>query len=240
MIRAAMIEDVALARDRLRHMLQVHGDLRLVGEAGDMKRGAALIRSAEPDLLFLDVTLPDGEGPDLIRGLPREQRPLVIFLTARADHALPAFEVEAIDYLLKPVGEEALARALDRARRRLAAGAEAHAPSRHIAVRDGSRTDLVPIDAIDLVEAAGHYLCIHADGRVHLLREALAVLADRLGPAGFVRVHRSVLVRAGAVETITERRNGDADLRLRSGATVPLSRTHRPALERALGRKSGF
>ena len=235
MIRTGLIEDVTLARERLRRMLEAHADVRLVGEAGDMRTGADLISSAEPDLLFLDVSLPDGEGPDLVRALPAERRPLVIFLTARADHALPAFELEAIDYLLKPVGESELARALDRARRRLVP-AEAEDARSHVAVRNGRRTDLIPVEAIEHVEAAGHYLCLHAGGEVHLLREPLATFAERFAVAGFVRVHRSALVRAGAVTAIVERRNGDADLRLAGGATVPLSRTYRAALEAALPR----
>jgi two-component system LytT family response regulator len=234
-IRTALIEDVPLARERLRRMLETHRDVRFVGEAGDMATGAALLASAAPDLLFLDVTLPDGEGPDLLRAIPAGERPLIVFLTARADHAVPAFELEAVDYLLKPVGEAELARALDRVRRRLMpedmAGVETH-----VAVRQGRRTDLIPVEAIDHVEVAGHYLCLHVGANVHLLREPIAALAERLEPAGFVRCHRSALVRLGAIESLTDRRNGDADLRLASGAIVPLSRTYRAGLEARLRR----
>lgn len=234
-IRTALIEDVPLARERLRRMLEAHADLRFVGEAGDLAAGAALLKSAAPDLLFLDVTLPDGEGPDLLRAVPADERPLIVFLTARADHAVPAFELEAIDYLLKPVGEAELARALDRARRRLmpddVVGVESH-----VAVRNGRRTDLIPVGAIDHIEVAGHYLCLHVGADVHLLREPIAVLAERLEPVGFVRCHRSALVRLGAIESMTDRRNGDADLHLVSGTVVPLSRTYRAALEARLQR----
>ena len=233
MIRAAIIEDVPLARERLRRMLAAHADVQFVGEAGDMQAGAVLLRSIAPDLIFLDVTLPDGEGPDLLRPIPAEQRPLIIFLTARADHAVPAFELEAVDYLLKPVGEDELARAIGRARRHLSPD-HAGAVETHVAVRNGRRTDLIPVEAIDYVEVAGHYLCLHAGGEVHLLREPIVAFAERLGPAGFVRCHRSVLVRLGAVAGFEERRNGDADLRLVSGATVPLSRTYRPEIEAGL------
>lgn len=233
-VRTAIVEDVPLARERLRRMLDAHPDLRFVGEAGDMTTGAALLKSAEPDLLFLDVTLPDGEGPDLLRALAPGARPLIVFLTARADHAVPAFELEAIDYLLKPVGEAELARALDRVRRRLAPDAQGEAAETHIPVRNGRRTDLVPVEAIDYVDVAGHYLCLHVGREVHLLREPIAALAERLAPAGFVRCHRSALVRLGAIEALTERRNGDADLRLMSGDSVPLSRTHRADIEERL------
>ena len=233
-IRTAIVEDVPLARDRLRRMLEVHPDVRFVGEAGDMKTGRDLLRSIEPDLVFLDVTLPDGEGPDLIRAIPAERRPLIVFLTARADHAVPAFELEAVDYLLKPVGEAELARAMTRVRRRLAPE-DGQASETHVAVQEGRSTKLIPVEAIDYVEVAGHYLCLHAGGEVHLLREPAAAFAERMAPAGFVRCHRSVLVRLGAVEALVERRNRDADLRLRGGAVVPVSRTFRPELEARLG-----
>lgn len=232
-IRTAIIEDVPLARERLRRMLEQHSDLRFVGEAGDMRTGAALLSSSAPDLVFLDVTLPDGEGPDLLRPLSPARRPLIVFLTAATGHALPAFELEALDYLLKPVGEAELARAIDRVRRRVAPEAETGAQT-HVPVRDGRRTELVPIEAIDYVEVAGHYLCLHVGDRVHLLREPIATSAERLGPAGFVRCHRSILVRLGAIAALTERRNGDADLGLTSGATIPVSRTYRAELSARL------
>ncbi len=233
MIRTAIIEDVPLARERLRRMLAAHADVQFVGEAGDMPAGAVLLRSIAPGLVFLDVTLPDGEGPDLLRPIPAEQRPLIVFLTARADHAVPAFELEAVDYLLKPVGEDELARALGRVRRRLSPD-DAESLETHVAVRNGRRTDLIPVEAIDYVEVAGHYLCLHVGRDVHLLREPIVAFAERLAPAGFVRCHRSMLVRLGAVAGFEERRNGDADLRLASGATIPLSRTSRPEIEAGL------
>lgn len=234
-IRTALVEDVPLARERLRRMLEAHADIRFVGEAGDMTTGAALLKSAEPDLLFLDVTLPDGEGPDLLRAVPAGNRPLIVFLTARADHAVPAFELEAVDYLLKPVGEAELARALDRVRRRLTPD-DAPGIEIHLAVRNGRRTDLIPVEAIDYVEVAGHYLCLHVGAEVHLLREPIAALAERLEPAGFVRCHRSALVRLGAIAALTDRRNGDADVQLFGGTVIPLSRTYRTELEARLRR----
>ncbi|SMF71109.1 LytR/AlgR family response regulator transcription factor [Allosphingosinicella indica] len=235
MIRAAIVEDVPLARDRLRRMLAAHRDIRIVGAAPSLAAARDMLRSAEPDLVFLDVQLPDGEGPELLYPMPPAARPLIIFLTARADYALPAFDLEAVDYLLKPAGETELARALDRVRARIRPDAPEPDPAEtHIAVRDGRRTDLVPLAEIDYVDVAGHYLCLHAGRDVHLIREPIAALADRLAPAGFLRCHRSALVRTGAIVALVDRRNGDADLTLASGAVVPLSRTYRPALEAAL------
>jgi len=231
-IRVAIVEDVALARERLRRMLEAHADIALVGESGDMLAAADMLERARPHLVFLDVTLPDGEGPALIRPIPARERPCIIFLTARADHALSAFELEAIDYLLKPVGEEALARALERVRRRLAVPQEKlGGPVGPIAVRNGRRTDYVPVDTIDYVDVAGHYLCLHVGREVLLLREPLAELAERLVPAGFVRCHRSAIVRLNAVDAVVDRRNGDGEILLKSGGRVPLSRTWRAAFQ---------
>ena len=233
-IRTAVIEDVPLARERLQRMLAPHRDIVLVGEAGDMRAGADLIARAAPQLVFLDVTLPDGDGPSLLRRLPEQARPLIIFLTARADHAVPAFELQAVDYLLKPVGDESLSRALDRVRKRLDPHAGQREAETHIAIRNGRRTDLVRVDSIDYVEVAGHYLCLRVGRETHLLREPLVTFAERLETAGFVRCHRSALVRIAAIESIVDRKNGDGEIRLSGGATVPLSRTYREALRARL------
>lgn len=233
-IRTAVIEDVPLARERLQRMLAAHPDIVLVGEAGSVRAGAELLARASPQLVFLDVTLPDGDGPTLLRGLPEEARPLIVFLTARADHAVPAFELEAVDYLLKPVGEEELARALSRVRRRLEPHEEPPAAEAHIAIRNGRRTDLVRIDSIDYVEVAGHYLCLRVGRETHLVREPLSTFAERLETAGFVRCHRSAMVRVAAIEAIVDRRNGDGEIRLSGGASVSLSRTYREVLNSRL------
>lgn len=229
-IRTAVIEDVPLARERLRRMLAAHPDIGLVGEADSLRAGAELLARTAPQLVFLDVTLPDGEGPTLLRSLPAPARPLIVFLTARADHAVPAFELEAVDYLLKPVGDDGLSRALDRVRKRLDPQHGSPSAETHIAIRNGRRTDLVRVDSIDYVEVAGHYLCLRVGHETHLLREPLATFAERLETAGFLRCHRSAMVRIAAIEAIVDRKNGDGEIRLVGGATVPLSRTYREAL----------
>lgn len=233
-IRTALIEDVPLARERLQRMLAPYPDIVLVGEAGDMQAGADLIARAAPQLVFLDVTLPDGDGPSLLRRLPEQARPLIIFLTARADHAVPAFELQAVDYLLKPVGDDSLARALNRVRERLRSRAGERKAETHIAIRNGRQTDLVPVDSIDYVEVAGHYLCLRVGRETHLLREPLAAFAERIEAAGFARCHRSALVRIAAIAAIVDRKNGDGEIRLACGATVPLSRTYREAVSAQL------
>lgn len=232
MIRTLIVEDVALVRAGLRRLLTEHADVEVVGEAATVADALAQAAATRPTLAFLDVELPDGTGLALAEALAHP-RPAFVFLTAFPDFALPAFGVEAIDYLLKPATAEDVARALDRMRR--AQGAHSAKPSkpRHLEIRDGGRTMFVPLDAIERVDAAGHYLCVHALGQVHLLRTPITELVERLGP-DFVRVHRSTLIRLDRIAAITDRRNGDGDISLTDGSTVPLSRTFRAELARRL------
>jgi two-component system LytT family response regulator len=231
-IRTLIVEDVPLARAGLCRLLAKHDDVEVVAEASTLQEGLAKAEAMRPDVAFLDVELPDGTGLMLAERL-REPRPALVFLTAFHEYALPAFGVAAVDYLLKPPTPFDVDRALDRVRRlRRPQPVEAAVPA-HLEVRDGSRTIFVALDAIERVDAAGHYLCIHAGGDVHLMRTPIADLLDRLGPA-FVRVHRSALIRVDRIAAIADRRNGDGDIRLSNGAIVPLSRSYRSVLEARL------
>lgn len=233
MIRTILVEDAPLAREALVRLLKAHPDVELVGEAASASEGLALAAALSPALMFLDIQLPDLDGIELARRLP-EPRPALVFLTAFAEHALPAFEVEALDYLLKPANAEGLARALDRVRRALGRPVALSGVSpEHLEIRDGSRTLFVPLTAIDHIDAAGHYLCVHVERDVHLLRVPMAELVERLGPA-FVRTHRSALVRVDRIAAITDRRNGDGDVALIGGGRVPLSRNYRAEVEARL------
>ncbi len=194
MIRTVIVEDAGLAREALARLLGAHADVEIVGEAGSGGAGIELVRAAQPDLAILDIQLPDLDGLELARRLPKP-RPIIVFLTAFPQHALPAFEVEALDYLLKPASSEGLARALDRVRRVLGRPLQAPPPALpdHLEVRDGGRTSFVPLTAIDHVDAAGHYLCIHTAAGVHLLRMPLGELVERLvekGRTGVSGAHR--------------------------------------------------
>lgn len=225
MIRTLVVEDAPLARDALVRLLGAHPDIELVGTAASAAEGLARAAELEPALLFLDIQLPDLDGIALARRLPCP-RPAIVYLTAFAEHALPAFEVEALDYLLKPASAAGLARALERVRRALGRPTVPVAAPDHLEIRDGGRTSFVPLAAIDHVDAAGHYLCIHVGSEVHLLRLPMAELVERLG-AAFVRTHRSALVRIDRIAAIRDRRNGDGDVELIGGGRVPLSRNHR-------------
>jgi two-component system LytT family response regulator len=232
MIRTLVVEDAPLAREALLRLLGAHADVEVVGAAGSAEEGLALAAALQPALLILDIQLPDLDGIELARRLPAP-RPAILFLTAFPQHALPAFEVEALDYLLKPANADGVARALDRVRRALGRQAAPVATPAHLEIRDGGRTLFVPLTAIDHIDAAGHYLCVHVGRDVHLLRQPIAELAERLGPA-FVRTHRSAVVRVDRVVAITDRRNGDGDVELVGGGRVPLSRSYRAEVESRL------
>jgi len=232
MIRTVIADDVPLARDRLARLLAPHADIALVGEAASGAEAARMIAALAPDLAILDIAMPELDGIALARLLHGRSVPRILFQTAYPQHALPAFEVAALDYLLKPISPERLAEALDRVRRSLASDRPGL-----LAIPDGGATRFLSLDAIDRVEAAGHYLCIHAGPTVHLLREPLGDLAARLG-GDFVRVHRSHIVRVDRVSRVVGRRNGDARTSLITGTEVPVSRNYRRALEQALARRT--
>ncbi|MGC5799900.1 LytR/AlgR family response regulator transcription factor [Sphingomonas sp. NFX23] len=232
MIRTLIVEDVPLIRAGLRRLLAPHPDVVVVGEAGTLSEGLDRAEALHPDLVFLDVELPDGTGLMLASEF-KAPSPAIVFLTAFAEYALPAFGVEALGYLLKPATSVEVARALDRVRRVSGRDALKVGRPQHLEIRDGSRTSFIALDSIDRVDAAGHYLCVHAAGEVHLMRTSIAELSERLGPE-FIRVHRSALVRIDRVLAIVDRRNGDGDIHLAGGSTVALSRTYRALLEAEL------
>lgn len=248
-LRTLIVEDVALARGALLRLLGAHPDVQVSAIAASLGEARALVAQGVFDLALLDVRLPDGSGVDLAREWPGE-RPPIVFITASPEHAVDAFALHAEDYLLKPITAQGLERALTRVRKRRRAGAgegegdgEAEgegegreAAARPIAIRDGGRTVWLDPQLIDYVDAAGHYLCLHAGREVHLLRRSMSELLDQLGP-GFLRIHRSAAVRVEAVRSLAERRNGDADIQLVGGATLRVSRSFRDAFDARMARR---
>ncbi len=231
MIRAVIVDDMPLARERVRLYLQEEADITLAGEASNGADAVRLIEREAPQLALLDMRLPDFDGLEILARLAPARRPATIYLTAHDEDAVAAFDVQAVDYLLKPFSRERFARAIARARQRIAPGGEAP----RIAVRDRGRIDLVPMRDIDYADAAGHYLCLHVGRRVHLMRMSLGELEAQLDPARFARIHRSTIVQLDRVEALTQRRNGDLDLTLRGGAALTVSRTYAEALQARLG-----
>jgi two-component system LytT family response regulator len=249
-VRVAIVEDEPPARARLRRLLAGHAGFRIVAEADDVAGGLAILRTHAPDLLFLDIRLGAEDGFDLLaRAAP--PYPLVVFTTAWHEHALRAFEVAALDYLLKPFDRERFARCLDRVAprlaerraggqgdvdadeeglRRLAGGLTRMPRLRHIVVHARGRSLIVPIGEVRRLEAAGNYVEVHTANARHLVRATLSRLAQRLDPLEFLRVHRSHLVRADFIAAVAPCGHGDMKLTLRDGSEVMLSRRHRALL----------
>lgn len=248
MLEVAIVDDEAPARTRLRRLLAAHADVHVAGEADGVGDALALVRTVHPALLFLDIRLGRDDAFALLRRLP-EPQPLVIFATAYQQHAVRAFEVAAVDYLLKPFDDERLGAALQRARQRLAMPdaplAEedlrrlrtawgTQAPLRQVVVRDRGERTIVPMDEVIRVAACGNYVELYTAARRYLLRMPLSRLAQRLDPALFLRIHRGHLVRADQIQRLQARAHGDADLHLRDGTVLLLSRRYRSVLPKAL------
>lgn len=235
-IRALIVDDVALARERVRLYLADEPDIAIMGEAATGAEAVRLIASLKPDLVFLDVQLPDFDGFEIVRRLPERAQPVVIYLTAHDDQAIKAFEVHALDYLLKPFSRERFRRALNRARQQLGTRAEpADDYLKRLAIKEKDRTDVIETGGIDYIDVAGHYLCVHVGKAVHLIRGSLGDLEARLDPARFARVHRSAIVQIDRVKSLSPRRNGDCDIALKDGGKLLLSRTYRDTLRAKLG-----
>jgi two-component system LytT family response regulator len=245
-VRVVIVEDEPPARAKLRRLLDAHAGYRIVAEAEDVAGGLAAWRSCRPDLLFLDIQLGAESGFDLLtRAAP--PYPLIVFTTAFHEHAVRAFEFAALDYLLKPFDRERFARTLARVAERLDArrhddGGEADAERLRrlgaiatprldrIVVHERGRAFIVPVAEVQRLSASGNYVEVHTAARRHLIRAALARLAQRLDPAEFLRVHRAHLVRAACIAEVVPRAHGDALLKLRDGSEVLLSRRYREML----------
>jgi len=244
-LRCLIVDDVELARDRLRRLLGAVADIEVVGAAANVADAMELVHEHAPDLIFLDIEMPERDGFALIAQLPESLRPAIVFVTAYDQHALRAFETGAIDYLLKPVEPERLQQAVERVRTRrghwspeLVAqlqqlGGENHYPDPlSLAVDHGIR--LLALDDLDWIESAGNYLCIRTGKETLILRETLTRMETRLDPKRFARIHRSRIVNLSRVAKLLPLYNGDHTVVLKDGTELGLSRTYRDALYRAL------
>lgn len=255
--RAFLVDDEPLARARLRALLEPEADFEIVGEAGDGPEAVERVRVARPDVLFLDVQMPGLDGFGVLEQLEAGERPWVVFVTAHDVHAVRAFQVHALHYVLKPVTPEALGAALERLREAEQTGrtlelarnlerllesrqpGEAEAPenparpSRWL-VRSSGSVQVVPIDTVLRLEADGDYVRLHAGKQVHLHRATLQALAADLDPSRFARLHRSHVVRLDQVASVRSDAGGDGVVVLADGTELPLSRTYRDDLLRAL------
>jgi two-component system LytT family response regulator len=228
-IRVLLVDDEPLARQRLRQMLADHADVAIAGEAEHVEQARELVRAERPDLILLDVRMPGVDGFALLEGLHLTPMPYVIFVTAHAEHAVDAFEAQAVDYLLKPFDEERLARALERARLAIAR----RGPQRHLErfpVTLGRRTRYVSAAEVDWIEGYGNYVRLHTGKAAHLVRGTLKALEGELDPGRFVRVHRSAIVAVDRVRELESLGGGEYRVVLSDGARIPMSQRYRKRL----------
>jgi two-component system, LytTR family, response regulator len=239
MMRVVVVDDEPLARDGVRARLAAHKDLNWVGEAGDGEAALQVMERLQPDLVFMDVQMPGISGIDVLRRIAPEKRPLAILLTAYDHFAVSAFELPALDYLLKPIDDQRFREALDRARaamRHRAGGGPAppQAWAERFTVRVGQRMVVVNANDIDWIEANDDYAGLHVGQQVYLLREPLHQLSLRLDPHRFLRIHRSTIVRVDRIAELGALSNRDCLLRLKDGTPLRASRTYVDQLRAAL------
>lgn len=248
-IRTLVVDDEPLAREGIRLLLQGDPEVEVVGESGSGRDALAQIVALRPDLVFLDVQMPEMDGFAVLSALAPGPLPAVIFVTEFEGHALRAFEVHALDYLLKPFDDERFADALRRAKAQLrlraleqqpqllamlAAVSEAsepavRVPASRLAIKDGSRVVFLRTDEIDWIEAADYYVQIHAGGKSYLHRETMMSLERRLDGEQFVRIHRSAIVNRRRIRELSSSRR-EAVVVLEGGATLKVARSQRDKL----------
>ena len=246
-ITTLIADDEPLARRQLRSLLERDPQIALIGEAGSGQEARRAIRELRPELLLLDVRMPQGDGFAVLEDLP--DPPYVIFATAHAEHAVRAFDVAAVDYLRKPFDDERFERAIRRAKdairaRRLVqlahdistpqAAAPALPDPHRLTVYEGRHISWLDAADIEWIEAADYYANVHAHGRAHLVREPLQKLEERLGKR-FLRVHRGALVNVGKIQRIDRLEGGELIVVLPSGARVQVSRSRKAEVLRELG-----
>jgi two-component system, LytTR family, response regulator len=220
-VRALIVDDEPLARTRLERLLGGRADVAIVGTAASGDEAITKVTSLLPDLIFLDVQMPGLGGFDVLGEIGGRGRPFVIFTTAHAQYALRAFEVHALDYLLKPFDEERLMSALDRALPMIR-GSEW---TERFLVRSAGRIVFIGANEIAWIEAADNYAYLHCDGATHLIRTSLKALEQKLDPSRFVRIHRSAIVNLTQIAELMPLAHGDYDVILRNGRHIAASRT---------------
>jgi two-component system LytT family response regulator len=254
--RAVVVDDEPLARQTMRLLLAREDDFAIVAECSHGADAIEVIRRERPDVLFLDVQMPEVDGFEVLRRLEPGAVPVVIFVTAFDRYALQAFEQHALDYLLKPFSDERFAIVLDRTRVRLrertfasmagrlsdllsatAASRAAEAASRQLVVRDAGRTIVIPHDEIVWIEAEDYCARIHLRSRTLLVRDSLRALGHSLDDGGFVRVHRSAIANVACIREIEPLASGDQRLTLSDGTVLKVSRTYRAHVVKAVGKR---
>lgn len=237
-MRVLIVDDEEPARRKIRRLLSGENDVEVVGEASTGTEAIDAIRRLSPDLVFLDIQMPPPNGFGVIDALGRDDAPDVIFVTAFDEHALRAFEVRALDYLLKPVTPVRFREALERARDRMAqptTAASTPRPLGRILVRDDTKAFLLALDRVDRIEADGNYVRLHSGGKSFTVRMAIGALAGRLDSEKFLRISRSAIVRLDAIKELHPWFHGDYHVVMADGARLVWTRRYRAAATPELG-----
>jgi two-component system LytT family response regulator len=242
-VRALLIDDEPPARRKLRTLLAAWRTIEIIGEAGDGLEAIGMIESLNPDLVFLDIRMPELDGFGVLDALDPDRLPVVVFVTAHDEFAIRAFEAGAVDYVLKPVDRArlntAVSRAVERVTLRQGAGpglrkaidnARTAAPVERFVIRSLDRLRIVAADDVRWIESAGNYVKLHTTNGVHLVRGTLQELERRLDPTRFARIHRTTIVALAAVRQFIPAGRGDYHAQLHSGERLTLSRRFRDRL----------
>jgi two-component system LytT family response regulator len=231
--RVLSADDEPAARRGVRQLLAAHPAFNVVGECRNGPEVLQSLEAVSPDVVFLDIQMPGFGGFEVIRRRTPERMPIVVFLTAFDEHALKAFEAEALDYLVKPVSQTRFDAAVRRVMRRLKTSSTAAEPRIIASTLRGAV--VLPVREIEWIEAADNYARIWSAGKSYLMRESLTDLEQRIGRHGFVRAHRRALVRISAVRTLNGTRDGELTVELESGIAIQVSRRRRAAFAKAIG-----
>jgi len=251
MLRTLIVDDEQLARTALLRLLKKERDISIVGQCSDGEAAAIAIKELKPDLVFLDVQMPEMDGFEVVEAVGVEEMPVTVFVTAYDRYALRAFDANAVDYLLKPFSPDRLARALARVRERFLGRQDKDAArrlfslldsrlqtdyARRLAVATGGRILFVAVADIDWIGAEGNYARLHVARNVYDVRETLQALTEKLDPREFVRIHRSTIVNVRRIREVQPWFQGSHIVLLQSGEELRMSRYQRAAVERLLGK----
>ena len=237
-IRALVVDDEPLARSNLTVLLRRDPEIEVVRECGSGMEALAEIRGSKPDLVFLDVQMPECDGFDVLEMLGGDLPAAVVFVTAYDQYALRAFEAGALDYLLKPFDNARFELALGRAKERIAHGRNPAPTLDRFAVKGAGQVSFLKTSEIDWIEAADYYSCLHVGARTHLLRRSMAELDQELDQAVFCRIHRSTIVKLDRVRGMKLNESGEYDVLLEDGTKLRLSRRYRKQLQSRLSVRS--
>src|SRR5277367_5440797 len=249
-LRLLIVDDEPLIRSGLRRELSKLDEIEIAGECEDGRSAIAAIAANKPDLVLLDVQLGDCSGLDVVREVGPDHMPMVIFITAYDEYAVKAFELNAVDYLLKPFDEERLRQSVERARERWTAQSQgilsrqlqalvyaaAQSWPERFVVRDGERFEFVPVESLDWVESANNYVQLHCGAKTHLMLETLTGLEKKLDPRKFVRVHRGRIVNVSRIRAAHVMMNGVYELELHGGRRLATGRQFREAVQSLIRR----